>query len=109
MTTEKCQSVCLLVYDIIFFSPKNGHRGGRFMPTPSRLTIITMKNQKFFFDFLKLYNDFGKVRIRSFSLGGGVKRTPPTADRIKSFLGNAYNLSMISLSSPICPFSFVGF
>ena len=23
MTTEKCQSVCLLVYDIIFFSPKN--------------------------------------------------------------------------------------
>ena len=23
MTTEKCHSVCLLVYDIIFFSPKN--------------------------------------------------------------------------------------
>ena len=23
MTTEKCHSVCLLVHDIIFFSPKN--------------------------------------------------------------------------------------
>ena len=64
------------------------HRGGRFMPAPSRLTIITVKNQKFFFDFLKLYNELGKVKFfqvsiiwfrgcnSSFSLGGALNAPP---------------------------------
>ena len=29
MTTEKCHSVCLLVHDIIFFSPKNKPWGAK--------------------------------------------------------------------------------
>ena len=33
------------------------------MPAPSRLTIITVKNQNFFFDFLKLYSELGKVNF----------------------------------------------
>ena len=38
--------------------------GGRFMPAPSRLTIITLKTQKKnSFDFLKLYNELGKVNF----------------------------------------------
>ena len=71
--------------------------GGRFMPAPSRLTIITVKNQNFFFDFLKLYNELGKVKFfqvsiiwfrgcnSSFSLGGALNAPPPTADRVKRF------------------------
>ena len=35
------------------------YRRGRFLPAPSRSTIITVKIH--FFDFLKLYNETGKV------------------------------------------------
>ena len=64
------------------------------MPAPSRLTIITVKNQKFFFDFLRLYNELGKVKFfqvsiiwfrvcnSSFSLGEALN-APPVADRVK--------------------------
>ena len=45
------------------------HRGGgRFMPTPSRLTIISVKSQKKIFDFLKLYNELGKVKFFQVSI-----------------------------------------
>ena len=69
--------------------------GGRFMPAPSRLTKITVKNQNFFFDFLKLYNELGKVKFfqvsiiwfrgcnSSFSLGGALN-APPVADRVNT-------------------------
>ena len=43
-------------------------QGGRFMPAPSRLTIITVKNQKNFFYFLKLYNELGKVKFFQVSI-----------------------------------------
>ena len=68
------------------------------MPAPSRLTIITVKNQNFFFDFLKLYNELGKVKFfqvsiiwfrgcnSSFSLGGALN-APPMADRVNKDLG----------------------
>ena len=38
------------------------------MPAPSRSTIITVKNQKNFFDFLKLYNELGKVKFFQLSI-----------------------------------------
>ena len=58
------------------------------MPAPSRLTIITVKNPNFFFDFLKLYNELGKVKFFqvsiiwfrgcncSFPLGGALNAPP---------------------------------
>ena len=57
---------------LMLFNPLKcilSHRGGgRFMPAPSRLTIITVKNQNFFFDFLKLYNELGKVKFFQVSI-----------------------------------------
>jgi len=79
--------------------------GGRFMPAPTRLTIITVKNQKKFFDFLKLYNELGKVNFfqvsiiwfrgcnSSFSLGGALNAPPPVADRVN--LGDKVNRGII--------------
>ena len=45
--------------------PKKG--GGRFVPAPSRLTIITVKNH--FFNFMELYNNkLGKVKFFQYQL-----------------------------------------
>ena len=35
--------------------------GGLNQPAPSRSPKNTVKNQKFFFDFLKVHNELGKV------------------------------------------------
>ena len=53
--------------------------GGRFMPAPSRLTKITVKNQNFLLDFWKLHNELGKakfVSLVSFDLGVEIEFFP---------------------------------